>query len=74
LRIFRVRKEKVARDYEKRRNDDRVILHSSPHIIKEIKPRVIRWTEHSTSTEKFRNAYTVSVQKHERKRPLGRKE
>jgi hypothetical protein len=35
---------------------------------------MVRRTEHATNTEKFRNAYTVSVRKHEKKRPLGRKE
>jgi hypothetical protein len=47
-------------------------LYPSPNINTAIKSRSIRWAMHVASTGEKRNAYKVSVRKHEGKRPLER--
>ena len=43
-----------------------------PNIIRNLKSRQLRWAEHVTRMEQFRNAYRVLVGKPEGKRHLGR--
>jgi hypothetical protein len=47
-------------------------LYSSPSIIRMIKSRRMRWTEHIARMEEKKNACRVLVGKSEGKRPLGR--
>jgi hypothetical protein len=48
------------------------ILYSSPDIIRQIKPRIMRWAGHVARMGEERNVYMVSMGKPEGKRPLGR--
>jgi hypothetical protein len=48
------------------------ILYSSPIIIKQIKSRRIRWTEHVARKGEERNVYRVLMRKPEGKRTLER--
>jgi hypothetical protein len=45
-------------------------LYSSPHIIRMIKSRRMRWVGHEARMVEKRNAYRILVGKPERKRPL----
>jgi hypothetical protein len=46
-------------------------LYSSPHIIRHIKSRRMRWEEHVARMREERKLYKVLVGKPEGKRPLG---
>jgi hypothetical protein len=47
-------------------------LYSSPSVIRVIKSRRMRWSEHVVRTGEKRNAYRLLVGNPEGKRPLGR--
>jgi hypothetical protein len=53
-------------------NDELHSLYSSPHIVRVIKSRRIRWAGHVTSMGEGRGVYRVLVGGPEGKRPLGR--
>jgi hypothetical protein len=57
----------VARDLH-----DKIILYSSPDIIRQIESRRMRWAGHVARMGEGRNVYRVLVGKPEGKRPLGR--
>jgi hypothetical protein len=48
------------------------IFYSSPHIIRHIKSRRMRWAGHVARRGEDRNVYKVLMGKPEGKRPLGR--
>jgi hypothetical protein len=48
--------------------------YASPHIIRAIKSRKMRWAGHAARMGDMRNAYTILVGKSEGKEPLGRLE
>jgi hypothetical protein len=60
-RIFGRRKEEVNGGWRKLHNEELQNLHSSPNIIRMIKPRRMRWAWHVTWMGKKRNAYKVLV-------------
>jgi len=47
-------------------------FYASPNVIRFIKTRMIRWTEHVTHMGEMGIAYTLLVEKREGKRALGR--
>jgi hypothetical protein len=47
-------------------------LYSSPNIMRQIKSRRMRWTEHVARMGEERKVYKVLVRNPEGKRPLGR--
>ena len=57
---------------EKAAYEDLYDLQSSPHIIRRIRSRRIRWAGHVVRMAEWRGAYKVLVGKLERKRQLGR--
>jgi hypothetical protein len=63
--------KKVAGSCRKLHNEEHRILYASPNIIRAIKSRM-RWAEDVARTGEMRNAYNISLGKHERKRPLER--
>jgi hypothetical protein len=71
-RIYQAKRDEVTGDWRKLHNEELQNLHSSPSIIKVIKPRRMRWTGHVARMGEKRNAYRILVGKSEGKNPLGR--
>jgi hypothetical protein len=55
----------------KNANEELNDLHSSPNIIRVIKPRRMRWADHVACTGEKRGAYRILVGRPEGRRPLG---
>jgi hypothetical protein len=70
-RIFGPMRNEVTVDWRKLNNEELHNLHSSPNIIRMIKPRRMRWTGHVARRGETMNAYRILVGKPEGKRPLG---
>jgi hypothetical protein len=64
------RKEDVS--WRKLHNDEFHNLFSSPHIVRVIKSRRMRWAGHVAHMEEGRGVYRVLVRRLESRRPLGR--
>jgi hypothetical protein len=58
-------------EWRKLHNEELYNLYSSQNIIRVIKSRGMRWTEHVTLMREKWNAYRIFVGKPEGKRPLG---
>jgi hypothetical protein len=71
-RIFGPKKDGVTGEWRKLHSEERHILYSSPNIIRQIKSRRMRWTEHVARMGEGRKVYRVLMGKPEGKRPLGR--
>ena len=71
-RIFGPKRDEVAREWTKLRNEELTDPYSSPNIVQMMKSRRIRWAEHVVRMGERRSVYRVLVGKPERKRPLGR--
>jgi hypothetical protein len=65
-------KSNEDQSWRKLHNDELHNLYSSPHIVKVIKSRRMRWAEHVARMEKGRGVYRVLVARYEGKRLLGR--
>jgi hypothetical protein len=63
LRIFGPKRDNVAREWRKLHNEELNDLYCSPNIIRVIKSRSIRWTEHVAHIGERRGVYTVLVGK-----------
>jgi hypothetical protein len=72
LRIFWPKKDKVAGEWRKLRNEELNDLYSSPNIVWVIKSRRMRWLGQVVHNVEGRGVYRVLVGKPEGKRPLGR--
>jgi hypothetical protein len=59
-------------EWRKLHNEELHILYSSPHIIRQIKSRRMRWAGHVARMGEDRNVYRVLMGKPEGKRPLER--
>jgi hypothetical protein len=70
-RIFGPKTDKVTGEWRKMHNEELHNLYSSPDIIRQIKPRQMRWPGYVARMEEER-VYNVLVGKPEGKRPLGR--
>jgi hypothetical protein len=71
-KIFGPKRDEVTGEWRKSHNEKLHILYSSPNIIRQIKPRRMRWVGHVTCMGEERNVYKVLVGKAEGKRLLGR--
>jgi hypothetical protein len=70
-RIFGPRREEDG-SWRKLHNDELHSLYSSPHIVRVIKSRRMRWAGHVARMGEGRDVYRVLVGRPEGKRPLGR--
>jgi hypothetical protein len=64
-RIFKPKRDEVTGDWIKLLKEELYNLHSSPNIIKKIKPRRMRGAGRVARMEEKRNAYRVVVGKPE---------
>jgi hypothetical protein len=71
LRIFGPKREE-DRSWRKLHNDELHSLYSSPHIVRMIKSRRMRWAGHVARMGEGKGVYRVLVEKREGKRLLGR--
>jgi hypothetical protein len=70
-RIFGLKEGGRGGRLQKLHNEELHNLYASPHIIRVTKTRRMRWAGHITSMREIRNAYNISIGKHQRTRPLG---
>ena len=70
--IFGPRRDEVTGDWKRLRNEELNDLYCSPHIVRVIKSRRMRWAGHVASMGEERGVYRVLVGKPEGRRPLGR--
>jgi hypothetical protein len=70
--IFGPKRDGMTGGWRKLRNEELYNLYSSPSIIRIIKSRRMRWSEHVARMVEKRNVYRLLVGKPEGKRPLGR--
>jgi hypothetical protein len=71
-RIFRPKRDEVTGGWRKLHNEI-YEMYSSPSIIRIIKSKRMRWTEHVPQMGEKRKEYRLLVGKSEGKRPLGRR-
>jgi 3-deoxy-D-manno-octulosonic-acid transferase len=71
-RIFGQKREEVTGEWRKLHREELHILYSSPHIVRQIKSRRLRWEGHVVCMGEERNVYKVLMGKPEGKRPFGR--
>jgi hypothetical protein len=71
-RIFGPNRYVIIGGWRELYNEELHNLHASPHIIRMIKSRRMRWVWHVARMWENRNAYRVLVGKPEGRRPLGR--
>ena len=71
-KIFGPKRDEGTEEWRKLYNEELNDLYSSPNIVREIKPRRMKWAGHVARMEKRRGVYRVLVGKPEGKRPLGR--
>jgi hypothetical protein len=71
-RIFGPKRNEMTEEWRKLHNKELRDLYSSPSIIRKIKSRRMRWTEHVARTAVKRDAYRLLVGKPEGKRTLGK--
>jgi hypothetical protein len=71
-RIFGHNRNEVTGEWRRLHNKELYALYSSPNIIRVIKPRRLRWTEHVARMGERRSAYRALVGKPEGRRPLER--
>jgi hypothetical protein len=66
-RIFGPKRDEVKGEWRKLHNEELHILYSSPNIIRQIKPRILRWAGHVARVGEERNVYKVLMGKTKRK-------
>jgi hypothetical protein len=71
-RIFGPTRDEVTGEWRKLHNRELHNLYSSPHIIRQIKSRRMRWAGHVARIGEGRNVHRVLVGKREGRRPLER--
>jgi hypothetical protein len=71
-RIFGPKRDEVTGELRKLRNEELNNLYSSPNIVRVIKLKRMRWTEHVGRMGEGRGVYRVLVGKPEGRRPLER--
>jgi hypothetical protein len=70
-RIFGLKRDEVTGEWRKLHNEELHNLHSSPDIIRQVKPRRMRWAGYVARMGEERKVYKVLVGKPEGKRTLG---
>jgi hypothetical protein len=71
-RIFGPKRDKVTGEWRRIRNKELYAQYSSPHIVRLIESRRLRWAGHVARMGERRGAYRDLVYKPEGRRPLGR--
>jgi hypothetical protein len=71
-RIFGHKRNRVKEGCRRLHNEELHNLYASQNIIRMIKSRRMRWTEHAACMGGVRNAYKISARRSEMKRPLRR--
>jgi hypothetical protein len=71
-RIFGPKRDEVTGEWRKLHSGELHNLYSSPDIIRQIKPRRMRWAGHVARMRQGRNVYRVLVGNPDGKRPLER--
>jgi len=71
-RIFGPRREEVTGEWRRLHNEELNDLYTSPNIVQVIKSRRMRWARHVARMGEERGVYSVLVEKHEGRRPLGK--
>jgi hypothetical protein len=71
-RIFGPKRGKVTGEWRKLHNEELHILYLSPHIIRHIKSRRMRWAGHVVRMGEERKMYRVLGGKPEGRRSIGR--
>jgi len=71
-RIFEPKRDEVTGEWRKLHNGELNDVYSSHSIVRVIKSKIVRWTEHVAHVGERRGVYRVLVGKPEGKRPLGR--
>ena len=66
-RIFGPRRDEVTGEWRRLHNEELNDLYCSPHIVRVIKSRRMRWARHVASVGERRGAYRVLVEKPEGK-------
>jgi hypothetical protein len=69
-RIFGPKREEVAGGWRRQHNEELHNLYTSRNIVKVIKSRRMRWTEHVSRMGAMRNSFKFLVGNPEGKRPL----
>jgi len=64
-KIFGPKRDEVTGDWKRLRDEELHVLYFSPNIIRVIKSRRVRWTEHVARMGDRRGAYRVLVRKPE---------
>jgi hypothetical protein len=72
LRIFGPKRDEVTAEWRRLHNEELNDLYSSTSIVRVIKSRRMRWVWHVAHMRESRGVYSVSVDKPEGKKPLGR--
>jgi hypothetical protein len=72
-RIFGPKRDEVTEQWRKLRNKELHILYSSQNIIRQMKPRRMRWAGYVARMGEERKLYKVLVGKPKGNRPLGRR-
>ena len=72
LRIFRLKRDEVIREWRKLHNEELHYLFTSPSIVWVIKLRRMSWVGHVVCIGERRAVYSVLVGKPKAKRPLRR--
>jgi hypothetical protein len=72
VRRFGAKRDEITGEWMKSHNEELHILYSSPNIIRQTKPKRMRWTGHVARMRSERKLYKVLVEKPEGKRPLER--
>jgi hypothetical protein len=71
-RIFGPKRDEVTGEWRKLYSGELRYLCFSPHIIRQIKSKIMKWAGYVARMGERRNVYRVLVGKPEGKRPLGR--
>jgi len=71
-RIFGPKRDDVTGEWRKLHNEELSDLYCSPHVVRVIKSRRMKWVGNVAQMGESRDVYRVLVGKTERKRPLGR--
>jgi hypothetical protein len=71
-KIFEQKRDEVIGGWRKLHNEELHNLYGSPNITRIIKSRRMSWAGYVAGMGEKRNAYRISVEKPEGKRPLGR--
>jgi hypothetical protein len=71
-RIFWPKRDEVTGEWRRLHNKELYALYSSPHIVRVIRSRKLKWAGHAARMGERTGVYRVLMEKLEARRPLGR--